>query len=163
MSSLRGVASWTTMMSLVGELTAPACHPTKFANKAESQTFLSTNIDGNSMNGKNHRCCKTFPGNSSAFYFFARLMLGGHSYIFFSNPGLCSALSSTLPTLFYFAGRSITRTTWTRPCSSDSLVSSTQSCSGQVVKKLQGLHNRVTRGPYYRIFYGRNLPIFVIS
>ncbi len=28
-------------------LTAPACHPTKFVNKAEQQTFLSTNIGDN--------------------------------------------------------------------------------------------------------------------
>jgi len=35
MTSLRGQASWAKMMPLKGKLTAPACHPTKFINKAE--------------------------------------------------------------------------------------------------------------------------------
>jgi hypothetical protein len=35
MMSLRGQASWAKMTSLGGKLTAPACHPTKYANKAE--------------------------------------------------------------------------------------------------------------------------------
>jgi len=35
MTSLRGQASWPKMMSLGGKLTAPACHPTKYENKAE--------------------------------------------------------------------------------------------------------------------------------
>jgi hypothetical protein len=37
--SLRGQASY-----LGGKLTALACHPTKCVNKAEEQTFVSTNI-----------------------------------------------------------------------------------------------------------------------
>ncbi len=32
------------MTSLCGKLTVPACHLTKFVNKAEYQTFLPTNI-----------------------------------------------------------------------------------------------------------------------
>jgi hypothetical protein len=32
------------MTSPGGKLTAPACHPTKKVNKAEFQTYLSTNI-----------------------------------------------------------------------------------------------------------------------
>jgi hypothetical protein len=35
MSSLRGKASWAKMTSLMGKLTAPACHLTKFVNKDE--------------------------------------------------------------------------------------------------------------------------------
>jgi hypothetical protein len=35
MMSLRGQASWAKMTSLRGKLTVPACHPTKFVNKAE--------------------------------------------------------------------------------------------------------------------------------
>ncbi len=35
MTSLSGQASWAKMTSLRGKLTAPACHPTKFVNKAE--------------------------------------------------------------------------------------------------------------------------------
>jgi len=38
--SLRGQASWAKMMSLRGKLTAPACHLTKYVNKAEQQTYL---------------------------------------------------------------------------------------------------------------------------
>jgi hypothetical protein len=34
-TSLRGQAGWAKMMSLGGKLTALACHPTKFVNKAE--------------------------------------------------------------------------------------------------------------------------------
>jgi hypothetical protein len=45
MTSLRGQTSWAKMTSLRGKLTAPACHLTKFVNKAEYRTFLSTNID----------------------------------------------------------------------------------------------------------------------
>ncbi len=33
--SLRGQASWDKMTSLREKLTVPACHPTKFVNKAE--------------------------------------------------------------------------------------------------------------------------------
>jgi len=33
--SLMGQARWAKMMSLRGKLTAPACHPNKFVNKAE--------------------------------------------------------------------------------------------------------------------------------
>jgi len=32
------------MMSAGGDLTAPACHPTKRVNKAEELTYLSTNF-----------------------------------------------------------------------------------------------------------------------
>jgi hypothetical protein len=35
MMSLRGQVSWAKMISLREKLTAPACHPTKFVNKAE--------------------------------------------------------------------------------------------------------------------------------
>jgi hypothetical protein len=35
MTSVRGQASWAKMTSLRGKLTEPACHPTKFVNKAE--------------------------------------------------------------------------------------------------------------------------------
>jgi hypothetical protein len=35
MTTLRGQASWAKLMSLKGKLTAPACHPTKYVNKAE--------------------------------------------------------------------------------------------------------------------------------
>jgi hypothetical protein len=45
MTSLRGQASWFKMTSLRGKLTALACHPTKFVNKPEQRTFLSTNIE----------------------------------------------------------------------------------------------------------------------
>jgi len=47
MMSLGGQASCAKMTSLRGKLTASACHPTKFVNIAEYQTFLfeSTNID----------------------------------------------------------------------------------------------------------------------
>jgi hypothetical protein len=34
MMSLKGQASWAKMTSLRMKLTAPACHPTKFVNKA---------------------------------------------------------------------------------------------------------------------------------
>jgi hypothetical protein len=44
MTSLRGQANWAKMMSLRGKLRASACHLTKFVNKAEYETFLSTNI-----------------------------------------------------------------------------------------------------------------------
>jgi hypothetical protein len=44
MTLLRGQARWVKMMSLWGKLTVPACHLTKFVNKAEYQTFLPTNI-----------------------------------------------------------------------------------------------------------------------
>jgi hypothetical protein len=44
MMSLRMQVCWTKMMSLRGTLTAQACHPTKFVNKAEEHTILSTNI-----------------------------------------------------------------------------------------------------------------------
>jgi hypothetical protein len=45
--SHRGQTSWAIMMSLRGKLIAPACHPTKFVNKAEEQTFLTTDIGHN--------------------------------------------------------------------------------------------------------------------
>jgi hypothetical protein len=35
MMSFRGQASWAKVISLGGRLTAPACHPTKYVNKAE--------------------------------------------------------------------------------------------------------------------------------
>ncbi len=35
MMPLRGQTSWPKMMSLGGKLTAPACHTTKYVNKAE--------------------------------------------------------------------------------------------------------------------------------
>jgi hypothetical protein len=35
MTSLRGQANWAKMTSLGGKLTALACHPTKYVNKAE--------------------------------------------------------------------------------------------------------------------------------
>ncbi len=35
MTLLSEQASWAKMMSLGEKLTAPACHPTKFVNKAE--------------------------------------------------------------------------------------------------------------------------------
>jgi len=35
MMSLRGQARWAKMMSHRGKLSALACHPTKFVNKAE--------------------------------------------------------------------------------------------------------------------------------
>jgi hypothetical protein len=35
MTSLRGQASLAKMMSIGGKLTALACHPTKYVNKAE--------------------------------------------------------------------------------------------------------------------------------
>jgi len=44
MTLLRGQARWAKMTSLWGKLTVPACHLTKFVNKAEYQTFLPTNI-----------------------------------------------------------------------------------------------------------------------
>jgi hypothetical protein len=44
MTSFRGDASLAKMMSPEGELTGPACHPTKNVNKAEELTYLSTNI-----------------------------------------------------------------------------------------------------------------------
>jgi hypothetical protein len=47
MMPLRGQASWAKMMSFGGKLRALACHPTKYVNKAEEPTFLSTNIDSN--------------------------------------------------------------------------------------------------------------------
>jgi hypothetical protein len=34
-------------MSIGGRLTAPACHATKFVNKAQYRTVLSANIDNN--------------------------------------------------------------------------------------------------------------------
>jgi hypothetical protein len=45
MKSLRGKASWAKMTSLKGNLTVLVCHPTKFVNKAEKQTLISTNIN----------------------------------------------------------------------------------------------------------------------
>jgi hypothetical protein len=44
MTSFRGQASWTIMISRGGKLTALACHLTKKENKAEELTYLSTNI-----------------------------------------------------------------------------------------------------------------------
>ncbi len=44
MMSLRGQAGWVKMMSLVSKITAPACHPTKYVNKAEHPTYLTTDI-----------------------------------------------------------------------------------------------------------------------
>jgi len=49
MMSLRGQASWAKMTSLRGKLTALACHPTKFVNKSDKRTYLSTNIDSNAI------------------------------------------------------------------------------------------------------------------
>ncbi len=44
MASLKGQACWAKMTSLGGKLTALVCHPTKYVNKAEQSTYLSTNI-----------------------------------------------------------------------------------------------------------------------
>ncbi len=56
MTSLRGQASWAKMTSLRGKLTATACHLTKFVNKAELQTFLSTNLDQKSISSNKLEC-----------------------------------------------------------------------------------------------------------
>ncbi len=44
MTSFRGQASWAKMMSLVGKVSALACHLTKSVNKAEELTNPFTNI-----------------------------------------------------------------------------------------------------------------------
>jgi hypothetical protein len=44
MTSLRWQACWAKLASLWGMLTSPACHLTKFVNKADLQTYLSTKI-----------------------------------------------------------------------------------------------------------------------
>ncbi len=44
MMSLKGQARWAKMTSLWGKLTALACHPTKYVNKPEHPTYLTTDI-----------------------------------------------------------------------------------------------------------------------
>jgi hypothetical protein len=44
MTPFRVQASWAKMTSPRGKLTAPAYHPTKNVNYAESLTYLSINI-----------------------------------------------------------------------------------------------------------------------
>ncbi len=61
--SLKGQASWAKMTSHGMKLTAPACHLTKYVNKAEQRAFLSTKIGENGQQhfSKNHQQQNLFP------------------------------------------------------------------------------------------------------
>ncbi len=66
MTSFKGQASWTKMMSSWGKLTA--CHPSKKVNKVEELTYPSTNISVNYLIGKTLLPVLPIDGSTESVY-----------------------------------------------------------------------------------------------